>query len=367
MEIMPRKLPLNVTKEKNRHGTWVFYYRVDKGPRTRLRGDPDSDQFKADYKAAVAGQPVKVQREAGPAQSLSWLIARYMESARWKKLSVATRKQRGNLFRQAIDKSKNADFRDLTSADMTSAMEGRSDTPAQANCFLKAMRGLFEWAMKNNHVPSNPTDGVESISYKSDGIAAWTSADIKQFCAKWKIGTRPRLALELLICSGLRRSDLVLAGRQHMTGNIFSIRTTKTGTEITVEFTERLIEVINATETGDLHFLVSSYGTPFTVESFGNWFRDCCREAKIVKSAHGVRKFAATMAANGGASSHEIMAQFGWASVRQAEVYTKKADRKRLGVSGSRVAAEQTEKELSPHLIPSAGKNGNIAIKSKGK
>lgn len=367
MQDMPRKLPLNVTKEKNRHGIWVFYYRVDKGPRTRLRGEPDSEQFKAEYKAAVSGTPVSTRRQTGPVQSLRWLVDRYMESAGWKNLSVATRKQRSNLFKKAIENSGDADFRDITTADMRDAVDDRADTPAQANCLLKAMRGLFEWALKNNHVVADPTAGVATISYKSEGFAAWTVADIRLFCAKWKIGTKPRLALELLMCSGLRRSDVVHAGRQHMSGNIFSMRTAKTGTEITVEFTDRLIKVINATETGDLHFLISSHGTPFTVESFGNWFRDCCREADIEKSAHGVRKFAATMAANGGASSHEIMAQFGWASVRQAEVYTKKADRKRLGVSGSRVAAEQTEKELSPHLIPSAGKIGKSKAKSTVK
>lgn len=364
---MPRKLPLNVTKEKNRHGTWVFYYRVGKGPRTRIKGVPDTEEFKEGYRAAVAGSPLPTRPERSAPKSLAWLIERYMDTAGWSSLSVATRKQRSNLFRQAIERSGNIDFRDIRREDISAAIDGRAKTPAQANCFLKAMRGLFDWAVKNDHVEINPAIGVDRVAYKSDGFEPWSVADINQFCSKWKIGTKPRLALELLMCSGLRRSDVVLAGRQHMSGNIFSMRTLKTNTDITVEFTDRLIEVISATPTGDLHFLISAHGKPFTVESFGNWFRDCCREAGIEKSAHGVRKFAATMAANGGASSHEIMAQFGWATVRQAEVYTKKADRKRLGVTGSRVAAEQMEKELSPHLISGAGKNRKSTGKSKAK
>lgn len=365
MKDMPRKLPLNVTMERNRHGTVVFYYRVDKGPRTRIHGVPNTPEFEAAYKAIVAGTPIVKARDKADTKTLKWLIERYMESAGWKNLSDATRKQRGNLFKQAIANSGNADYRDISGQDVRNAIDARGDTPAQANCYLKALRGLFEWALKNNHVDIDPTHGVERIGYKSDGFAAWDASDVRQFCYKWKVGTKPRLAIELLLCSGLRRSDVVRAGRQHMSGNTFSIRTVKTGTEISVEFSDRLIDVINATDTGELHFLVSSYGTPFTVESFGNWFRDCCRDAGIKKSAHGVRKFVATMAANSGASAHELMAQFGWSNVRQAEVYTKKADRKRLGVSASRMAAEQMEKELSPHPNSSAGDVSKKSIKTK--
>jgi integrase len=141
-----------------------------------------------------------------------------------------------------------------------------------------------------------------------------------------------------------------------MVGNTFTLRTKKTGTEITVEFPERLMKVIAETNTGDLAFIVGESGHPFTTESFGNWFRKHCTAAGVEKSAHGVRKLSATLAANAGASSHELMAQYGWATSRQAETYTKQADRKRLGIRASKLVAEQIEVELSPHLIPSAGK-----------
>lgn len=367
MEDMPRKLPLNVIKEKNRHGTWVFYYRIGKGPRTRMRAAPGTPEFEAEYKSIVGGTPVVIRREKGDAQTLKWLISQYMESRTWAVLSNSTRRQRGNIFLQLIAKAGHASFVDISKQDVTNAVEERGSTPAQANCVLKALRGLFEWAVKNDHTGYDPTHGVEKLTYKSDGFEPWTSEDIHLFCRKWEVGTMQRLALELLLCSGLRRSDIVRAGRQHMTGNVFSIRTKKTNTEITVEFPDRLTKVIAETKTGDLNFIVSENGTPFTVESFGNWFRKHCRAAGVQKSAHGVRKLSATMAANAGASSHELMAQYGWATSRQAETYTKKADRKRLGVKSSQLVAEQIEKELSPHLNPSAGKSENRTKKSMGQ
>jgi integrase len=48
------------------------------------------------------------------------------------------------------------------------------------------------------------------------------------------------------------------------------------------------------------------------------------------KSAHGLRKAAATRAADNGATTHELMAIFGWVDIKEAEVYTRNANRKRL-------------------------------------
>lgn len=48
------------------------------------------------------------------------------------------------------------------------------------------------------------------------------------------------------------------------------------------------------------------------------------------KSAHGRRKAAATRAADNGATAHALMAIFGWIDIKEAEIYTRAADRKRL-------------------------------------
>ena len=60
-------------------------------------------------------------------------------------------------------------------------------------------------------------------------------------------------------------------------------------------------------------------------------FRDVCNEAGVEdRSAHGLRKFAATQHANHGATAHGLMAWFGWKSLGEAERYTRGADRRRL-------------------------------------
>ena len=64
---------------------------------------------------------------------------------------------------------------------------------------------------------------------------------------------------------------------------------------------------------------------------FGNWFRWRCNEAGLPHcSAHGLRKCGATIAANNGATEHQLMAIYGWENPKQAAHYTRKANRKKL-------------------------------------
>jgi hypothetical protein len=64
------------------------------------------------------------------------------------------------------------------------------------------------------------------------------------------------------------------------------------------------------------------------------WFRKHCAAAGIPVgySAHGVRKYAAPDRANRGATTHELMAWFGWLTVREAERYTRAASRRKLAM-----------------------------------
>ena len=78
-------------------------------------------------------------------------------------------------------------------------------------------------------------------------------------------------------------------------------------------------------------FLITEQGRPFTPAGFGGWFRRRCNEAGLRElSAHGLRKAAATRLAEHGATAHELVAWFGWTTLREAERYTRAANRKTL-------------------------------------
>ena len=93
-----------------------------------------------------------------------------------------------------------------------------------------------------------------------------------------------------------------------------------------------MAETLAAGPTGDLAFICGERGEPLTKESFGNMFKDACKAAGVPGSAHGVRKIAATRAANNGATEAQLMAIFGWTDPKMAAHYTRTANRKRLAV-----------------------------------
>ncbi|EYS94627.1 hypothetical protein H704_00822 [Bartonella bacilliformis Peru38] len=57
-----------------------------------------------------------------------------------------------------------------------------------------------------------------------------------------------------------------------------------------------------------------------------------CNQAGIKKSAHGLRKLAATRAANSGTTVLQMKALFGWTEDSRASLYPKSADRKKLAL-----------------------------------
>jgi integrase len=101
-------------------------------------------------------------------------------------------------------------------------------------------------------------------------------------------------------------------------------------------------------------FLVTDYGRAFTDGSFGNWFHDRCIEAGVPGRAHGLRKAGATIAANNGATAYQLMAIFGWDTLKMAEVYTKAADQQRLARVAMHMIEEQEQNstEACPTGLP---------------
>ena len=193
----------------------------------------------------------------------------------------------------------------------------------------------------------------------SDGFHTWTDEEIARFERRWPIGTRERLALDLLLYTGLARGDIVRLGKQHVSNGVITFRMEKNRGDGIVypPMLPVLAKTIAASRTGDLTFLVTERGTPFVKESFGNWFGEVCREAGCPGSAHGLRKAGATRAAENGATVHQLMALFGWKTEKMALMYTRKADRRRLASTAAPLllSPTQTENEKRPHLGSGAG------------
>lgn len=96
-------------------------------------------------------------------------------------------------------------------------------------------------------------------------------------------------------------------------------------------------------------FFVHGRGKPYTVESFGNWFKAHCKAAGIPHcSIHGLRKGQATRIANEGAGELEVMAFLAHSTTKESSTYVKKANRAKLAdMALARVAGTKPERNLS--------------------
>lgn len=349
------KLPY-VYEDMDRHGNVRIYVWRGKGFRkVRLRERPGTPEFRRAYDAALAASASNtppadarpgLSRQVRPG-TLRWMCVRYFkESAEFRRLAPRTQKVRRLVLESAFDEliapdrtERFADFplERLTAKSIRVLRDRKVDAPESGNARVKALRQVFAWALEAEvpGVANNPARDVPYFPSSGDGFHTWSKEEIEQFETRHPVGTKARLALALLLFTGVRRSDVVKLGRQMIRNGWLRFTETKGRTQKVKDrelpVLPDLQAVIDATPGDNMTFLVTEFGAPFSEAGFGNWFRDRCNEAALPHcSAHGLRKAGATIAAENGATEHQLMAIFGWDSPKQAAVYTRKANRKRL-------------------------------------
>jgi len=233
------------------------------------------------------------------------------------------------------------------------------------------MRRFYRWATDPHEgalIRTNPMIGIKLLEGNNpEGFHTWTDDEIERFERRWPIGTRQRLALDLLLYTGLRRGDVVRLGKQHISNGVITLRMEKGKSADDVVYPPVLPvlqDTIDKSQTGDLTFLVTTRGTTFSKESFGNWFREACREAKCPGAAHGLRKAGATRAAENGATVHQLMAIFGWKTEKMPLHYTRRANRKQIASMAAPLLLAQKRNEKRPRLSLGEGRRSKRREKS---
>lgn len=351
MPDMPKPPYRHVQKQTSRHGTVSWYFRIGNGPRTRMPDPYGGAEFKAAYARLMAGLAIEVQKPAEK-HTLQWLVDKYLESAAFKGLAPKTQSARRNMYKSVC---KGEGGRTLISridrGTIAGGRDRRANTPFAAINFMKMMGYLFEWAVDAGYMDDNPARGVKRPKVKTDGYTPWTEEDVIAFYRKHPAGSQARLAMEILLFTGLRRSDVYLLGPQHVKNDIIEFRATKNDAELFIALHPVLKASLARARTGHMAYIVTPVnGRPFrSAASFGNWFGAMCRQAGVAGRAHGIRKSMAQKLAERGGSNQELKALFGWSSDAMASLYTRKADRRKMALAA---AEKLNENVLSPHLAP---------------
>lgn len=303
-------------------------------------GTPEFDKRYDEIRSSYGKTIVPTIRAA--TGTLEWAWLSYKDSGAWKVLSKATKSQRENIMKNVLEKSGTSKVTDIDEETIREGVSRRMDTPFQAKNWLQTMRGLFEWLVNDaKKIKVDPTANVSVKKPKTRGFLEWTEADILKYEKRWPLGTGERVMLDVYMYTGLRRGDAARVGPGHvhtvmkdgLPSEVISLATEKSqgNTVVHLPMLDALKRTLAAGPTGKLSFICKKDGMPYVKESLGNTFKDACVEAGISdKSAHGLRKAAATRAAYNGATAHELMAIFGWIDIKEAELYTRAADRKRL-------------------------------------
>jgi len=353
-----------LSAETNRHGDDVLFVRRF-GKRVRIKEEKGTEAFAAAYAAAIARlseyAPLPTQvapkNREGRKGTLRWLAQQYFASVEFLSLVEKSQGTRRRIIEECLEEPHSdkhpAPMGDCPLAELTPAKIKRlrdikiaAGLKGAANNRKKYFSALCGWAVEESLLKSNPCRDVKKAQYASNGFHTWTEDEIEQFAQRHPVGTKAMVGLGLLLMLGLRGQDVVSLGRQHRTkgrpdapyGTIRYVPKKTRYKRVTVSekpVMRALAEILDAGPCGDLTFLVTEYGKPFTVKGFQNWFRDRCNEAGLPHcTAHGLKKAGATICAENGASALQLMALFNWSNIKEAQPYIEAANRKKAALSG---------------------------------
>src|SRR5215471_13306138 len=209
------KLPKYVQAWVDAEGRPHCYFRRRGFPRVPLKGLPWSPSFMAEYEKAMSGARTAIGAGRVKPGSVAAVIAEYKDSREFfgSKSAGTQRMRRGILerFRAAYGERP---FALLPSEWIEALLD--SKPPHAARSWHATLRSLCQFGIKRRYLRTDPTATIEPPPIRGDGFHTWTEDEIARYEAHHPIGTKPRLALALLLYTGQRRSDVVRMGRQHI-------------------------------------------------------------------------------------------------------------------------------------------------------
>lgn len=350
-----RTLPKYVFRDVDARGNVRLYFWRRPGSKIRIHSEPGTPEFERDYQAALYGrttpkkepEPPPIDLARPQASTLRWLCVKYFEGHDFKELDASTRRVRRQIIehclRERIAPEASETFADfpldrLTSKAIRVLRDRKREFPEAANSRVKAFRQVFAWGLEaevHDALTTNHARDVAYLSGRPEGFHAWTIDDIEAFEQAHPIGTTARLAFALLLYTGQRRSDVVRFGRQHVRDEWIRFTQHKgrrrKPVRLEIPIIPELRRIIDASPAGDLTFVVTEFGRPFSAAGFGNRMRKWCDAAGLPEcSAHGLRKAAAARLAVLGCSDREIMAITGHTTVKEIDRYTRGVRRRAL-------------------------------------
>ena len=360
-------------KFRDRHGRWRIYFRRPGYRRRKLPVPPgyrgpdkplptDCLEFLAAYQNAMADpSAVRGGKQRGFPGTISWLVSEYLASIDFLGRPESVRVKHRRHLEDFRARRGERPVIGLEPVHFEKRLADMMATPVAANQWLVAMRDLMKYAVKRKLIVANPVTGIaKRPSGNPDGHHTWTPEQVEQFRASHPIGTKARLALELLLAFALRRSDVIRLGPPDVRAGILEYIQFKgrqhAPSKVAVPMPADLAAIIRATPgTGIKRWLLDGNGHDFIESAFSHWFAEMCDAAGLPRkqkadgtsvrlcTPHGLRKRRLTDLAERGATAHEIMSISGHMTLKEIERYTRMADRARNARAAMRKASRNAK------------------------
>jgi integrase len=285
----------------------------------------------AAYEAAMSGPRTAIGAGRVKPGSVAAVVAAYLDSQQFfTSKSAGTQRMRRSILERFRAAYGDRPFASLPPEWIEAMLDAKK--PHAARSWLVTLRSLCQFALKRNWLRADPTANIRLRPIKSDGHHTWTDEEIAQFEAHHPIGSKPRLALALLLYTAQRRSDVIRMGRQHIKHGVLKVKQQKTGVELAIPVLPQLQTVLDATPSEHLTFLVTEHGKPYGGNYFTETFREWCDAAGLPTrcKVHGLRKAMCRKLAEAEVDPRQIMSISGHRTMKEIVRYTRDADQARL-------------------------------------
>jgi integrase len=191
----------------------------------------------------------------------------------------------------------------------------------------------MKFAVSAGYREDNPVLFAKRVKHKTKGYRTWAEADISAFRKRWPVGSPQRLAFEILLFTGLRRSDAVRLGRQHRKDGYHVISTRKSGELVTLEIPiHPTLDRHLAHSPAGLVYIQTVRGHSRSVNAFTGWIKEAAEKAGLPpnSSPHGLRKAACRRMAEAGCTGPQIQSITGHRNLAEVDTYIREVNRKVL-------------------------------------
>jgi site-specific recombinase XerD len=298
----------------------------------------DSHQFLQAYVRISGEAPAPKPRTFG-ADSLGAGVTAYLGSSAYHGMANSTKERWRPRCDDIRHRYGSARLEDLSARNIKkdlSAYEGHS-----RNNRLKVWRSLCSYWDEMGDIDINVALQVaKSKTEDTGGFTPWTRDDFAAFRDHWPIGTKQRLAFELMYRTCAAIGDACNLTRGQVKDGWLTYTRQKSKSTATCPFDVAGPEWFGATddlqaclavEPQHITFMTTKGGKSRSPKAASSWFSKAATAAGIDldKAAHGIRKGRAAMFKENGASADQRMAILGHETESEATRYSKSADLRR--------------------------------------